>query len=629
MKAQPETAKKSQSKRKARPEAGAALTEDPKKASEPNLTAKESCADPAKTSDAPAGHPETENHQACDPQSRRQDAAEQAGTAEDNQETRPEGKEPVPEAMETLGAEDAGAQAASGQSRPDAKEQEERVDPESLDPELRTLFDAFNAVDEVPVRPAGLPPHSAQKGDPASSSKMQSPRGGGSAPSQETDDPPQDLCFEPLASRLRPKSIDEYLGQEHLTAPGRPLRQALEHKQCYSMILWGPPGSGKTTLALIMARSIGAVLEQISAVTSGVKDIRAAIDKAKQRRLMGIRTLLFVDEVHRFNKAQQDAFLPHIEDGTITFIGATTENPSFELNQALLSRVRVFALKKLEEADLERLLDFALSTDLYLKKLNLRFDPKARQALLQLSGGDARRLLNTLEMVSDLAAPQDDGSALITYAMVGAAAGQRLLNYDKGGDQYYDLISAFHKSVRGSSPDAALYYFGRIVEAGGDPLYVARRLLAIATEDVGLADPQAMQIALNAWDIYERVGDAEGLRAIAEAAVYLAIAPKSNALYTAMHEAFEDAKRNGTLEVPLYLRNAPTKLMEELGYHKGYRYAHDYPGAYAAGESFLPYKLRHQNYYRPSDRGREQRFKEKLEYLRKLDAQSTDKRYED
>ncbi len=439
----------------------------------------------------------------------------------------------------------------------------------------------------------------------------------------------EELCFEPLASRLRPKSIDEYMGQEHLTAPGKPLRQALEHKQCYSMILWGPPGSGKTTLALIMARSIGAVLEQISAVTSGVKDIRSAIDKAKQRRLMGIRTLLFVDEVHRFNKAQQDAFLPHIEDGTITFIGATTENPSFELNQALLSRVRVFVLKKLEYKDLERLLDFALSTDPYLKKLNLKFDPKAKQALLQLADGDARRLLNTLEMVSDLAAPQDDGSALITYAMVGAAAGQRLLNYDKGGDQYYDLISAFHKSVRGSSPDAALYYFGRIVEAGGDPLYVARRLLAIATEDVGLADPQAMQVALNAWDIYERVGDAEGLRAIAEAAVYLAIAPKSNALYTAMHEAFEDAGRHGSLEVPLYLRNAPTKLMEELGYHKGYRYAHDYPGAYAAGECFLPYKLRHQNYYRPSDRGREQRFKEKLEYLRKLDAQSTDKRYED
>ena len=433
--------------------------------------------------------------------------------------------------------------------------------------------------------------------------------------------------FVPLASRMRPVSLDEYIGQSHLIGPGRPLRMALERKQSYSMIFWGPPGVGKTTLALIIAKSSGAVLEQISAVTAGVKDIRAAIDRAMSRKRQGVRTVLFVDEVHRFNKSQQDAFLPYIENGTIIFIGATTENPSFELNSALLSRARVYVLKKLSPEELRELLHHALKSEKGLKSENLILADKVEDALIDLSEGDGRHLLNTLEMLVDLAAPYKDGAKIITFAMVGAVAGRRLIKYDKGGDAYYDLISAFHKSVRGSAPDAALYWYARILAAGGDPLYVARRLLAIATEDVGLADPRAMQVALNAWDIYERVGAAEGERAIAEAAVYLAIAPKSNALYTAFHQAKEDAEKLPSFDVPLYLRNAPTKLMENLGYHKGYRYAHDFPGAYAAGECFMPEELDGRTYYKPNDRGLEIQLKAKLDYLKDLDNKATDRRY--
>ena len=433
--------------------------------------------------------------------------------------------------------------------------------------------------------------------------------------------------FVPLASRMRPKSLDDYIGQSHLIGPGRPLRMALERKQSYSMIFWGPPGVGKTTLALIIAKSSGAVLEQISAVTAGVKDIRAAIDRAMSRKRQGVRTVLFVDEVHRFNKSQQDAFLPYIEHGTIIFIGATTENPSFELNSALLSRARVYVLKKLSPEELRELLHHALKSEKGLKSENLILADKVEDALIDLSEGDGRHLLNTLEMLVDLAAPYKDGAKIITFAMVGAVAGRRLIKYDKGGDAYYDLISAFHKSVRGSAPDAALYWYARILAAGGDPLYVARRLLAIATEDVGLADPRAMQVALNAWDIYERVGAAEGERAIAEAAVYLAIAPKSNALYTAFHQAKEDAEKLPSFDVPLYLRNAPTKLMENLGYHKGYRYAHDFPGAYAAGECFMPEELDGRTYYKPNDRGLEIQLKAKLDYLKDLDNKATDRRY--
>lgn len=433
--------------------------------------------------------------------------------------------------------------------------------------------------------------------------------------------------FVPLAARLRPKTLEEYIGQSHLVGPGRPLRRALERQQAYSMIFWGPPGVGKTTLALIIADSLNAVLEQISAVTSGIKDIRAAIERAQKRRLAGIRTILFVDEVHRFNKTQQDAFLPHIENGTIVFIGATTENPSFELNSALLSRCRLYVLRRLNEEELSALLDLALHSERGLASLRLKLDERVRRAVISLADGDGRRLLNTLEMLSDLAAEDKNGERVISYAMVGAVAGRRLIAYDKGGDAYYDLISAFHKSVRGSAPDAALYWYARILQAGGDPLYVARRLLAIATEDVGLADPKAMTVALNAWDIFTRVGAAEGERAIAEAAVYLALAPKSNALYLAFHQACDDASRLPSYEVPLYLRNAPTKLMDELGYHQGYRYAHDFPGAYADGECFMPEELDGRTYYQPSDRGLEIKLRQKMDYLKQRDAASTQRRW--
>lgn len=437
----------------------------------------------------------------------------------------------------------------------------------------------------------------------------------------------QENEFAPLASRLRPQSINEYIGQSHLLGEGRPLRVILDRGQCYSMILWGPPGVGKTTLALLFAKACNAYFEQIPAVTSGIKDIREAVDRAILRKKRGVKTLLFVDEVHRFNKSQQDAFLPHIENGTITFIGATTENPSFSLNSALLSRARVYVLQKLNEDESKQLLHSALESDRGLKKEDISLAVGVEKAIVDLATGDARYLLNILEMASDLAAPVKPKGKILTLAMVGAVAGRKLINYDKGGDAFYELISAFHKSVRGSAPDAALYWYARILEAGGDPLYVARRLLAIATEDVGLADPRAMEICLNAWDIFDRVGAFEGERAIAEATVYCALAPKSNNLYTAFSKAREDAREHGSLEVPIYLRNAPTKLMENLGYKKGYRYAHDFEGAYAAGESFFPEELTGTVYYHPSDRGAEMTFAKKEEYLRSRDETEPDKRY--
>lgn len=424
---------------------------------------------------------------------------------------------------------------------------------------------------------------------------------------------------EPLAARMRPKKFDDYVGQQHLVGEGKALRRALEAGKPHSMILWGPPGTGKTTLAELIARYSDAEVERISAVTSGIKDIRAVVERAHSRAR---KTLLFVDEVHRFNKSQQDAFLPHIEDGTFIFIGATTENPSFELNGALLSRARVYVLKSLENDDISDLIKRALVAPEGLQGISL--DDEALDVLTQMAGGDARRALNYLEMLSDMA---DDGR--ITKDLIASTLGPEIRRYDKGGDLFYDMISAFHKSVRGSSPDAALYWYCRMLEGGCDPLYVARRLLAIASEDIGNADPKALTIGLNAWDTFTRVGPAEGERAIAQAAVYMACAPKSNAVYTAFKAARRDAKEAGDLPVPVHIRNAPTKLMASLGYGAEYRYAHNEPGAYAAGENFFPPELKDRRYYQPSNRGLEQKIGEKLDYLLDRDRQSPVKRYSD
>ena len=432
--------------------------------------------------------------------------------------------------------------------------------------------------------------------------------------------------FRPLAARMRPERFEHYIGQEHLLAPGKPLRRAIEAGQCHSMILWGPPGTGKTTLAELMAHYCQAEVERVSAVTSGVKEIRAAIDKARDNKYRGIRTLLFVDEAHRFNKSQQDAFLPHIEDGTIIFIGATTENPSFELNNALLSRARVYLLKRLDETAIEAILRQALTDPRGLAHEPLQFAEGVLKALVQLVDGDGRKALNYLELLNDMAELRD-GRKLIDRQLLAEVTGERMARFDNQGDLYYDLISAVHKSIRGSAPDAALYWYARIVAAGGDPLYVARRLLAIASEDVGNADPKAMQVALAAWDCFTRVGPAEGERAIAQAIVYLACAPKSNAVYVAWKAALQDARQLADYEVPAHLRNAPTKLMSELGYGAEYRYAHDEPGAYAAGECFFPPELAGRHYYQPSDRGLEKQIAQKLAYLAELDAQSPNQRY--
>ena len=432
--------------------------------------------------------------------------------------------------------------------------------------------------------------------------------------------------FRPLAARMRPERFEHYIGQEHLLAPGKPLRRAIEAGQCHSMILWGPPGTGKTTLAELMAHYCQAEVERVSAVTSGVKEIRAAIDKARDNKYRGIRTLLFVDEVHRFNKSQQDAFLPHIEDGTIIFIGATTENPSFELNNALLSRARVYLLKRLDEAAIEAIIRQALTDPRGLAHEALQFAEGVLKALVQLVDGDGRKALNYLELLNDMV-EEHDGRKLIDRQLLAEVTGERMARFDNQGDLYYDLISAVHKSIRGSAPNAALYWYARIVAAGGDPLYVARRLLAIASEDVGNADPRAMQVALAAWDCFTRVGPAEGERAIAQAIVYLACAPKSNAVYVAWKAALQDAKQLADYEVPAHLRNAPTKLMSELGYGAEYRYAHDEPGAYAAGECFFPPELAERRYYQPSDRGLEKQIAQKLAYLAELDAQSPNQRY--
>jgi len=434
--------------------------------------------------------------------------------------------------------------------------------------------------------------------------------------------------FQPLAARMRPTTLAQYIGQQHLLAPGKPLTRAIEAGHLHSMILWGPPGTGKTTLAELIGRYGNADVERISAVTSGIKEIREAIERARQNRQAGRRTILFVDEVHRFNKSQQDAFLPHIEDGTITFIGATTENPSFELNSALLSRARVYLLKSLTADDIETVLQQALTDrERGLGKENIELPGATRRSIAELVNGDARRALNTLEMMADMAESDEQGKRTLTPQLLNEVSGERAARFDNKGDRYYDLISALHKSVRGSAPDAALYWYARIITAGGDPLYVARRLLAIASEDVGNADPRAMQVAIAAWDCFTRVGPAEGERAIAQAIVYLACAPKSNAVYTAFKAALRDAREKPDFDVPEHLRNAPTRLMKEMGLGKAYRYAHDEPNAYAAGEDYFPPEMAQTRYYQPTSRGLEGKIGEKLAWLAGQDQNSPTKRY--
>ncbi|EAS65123.1 putative ATPase protein [Photobacterium angustum S14] len=435
--------------------------------------------------------------------------------------------------------------------------------------------------------------------------------------------------FRPLAARMRPRTVEEYIGQQHILGQGKPLRRALEGGQLHSMILWGPPGTGKTTLAEVAAHYANAEVERVSAVTSGIKDIRAAIDKARDNKMAGRRTILFVDEVHRFNKSQQDAFLPHIEDGTVTFIGATTENPSFELNNALLSRARVYKLKSLEDDEILQVIEQALTDkERGVSETNIHFADDIKEKLAEFVRGDARMSLNYLEQLIDMAEEDEKGIKQITVELLAEVTGEKVARFDNKGDLWYDMISAVHKSIRGSNPDGALYWFARMLQAGCDPLYVARRLLAIASEDIGNADPRAMQVAVSAWDCYTRVGAYEGERAIAQAIVYLACAAKSNAVYVAFNLAKADAREFPDFEVPHHLRNAPTKLMKELGYGEGYRYAHDEAGAYAAGEVYLPREIRDRVYYQPSNRGLEMKISEKLDYLASLDAKSPLKRYQ-
>ena len=427
--------------------------------------------------------------------------------------------------------------------------------------------------------------------------------------------------YRPLADRMRPQSIREFVGQTHLLGDGAPLRKAIDASRPHSMILWGPPGTGKTTLARLFAHGIHAQFLSLSAVMAGIKDIRAVVEQARAVRDTQ-RTVLFLDEVHRFNKSQQDTFLPYVEDGTLIFIGATTENPSFEVNNALLSRARVYVLQSLCAADLSALIDRALQDhERGLGKAGLAIDDDARELLVAAADGDARRLLNLLETAADLGMGGENSKRL-NLQSIRSIIGSTYVRFDKGGENFYDQISALHKSVRGSDPDASLYWLCRMLAGGADPLYVSRRVLRMASEDIGNADPRALTLALEACAVYERLGSPEGELAIAQAVVFMACAAKSNAVYNAYKAAAADAAALGSLPVPLHLRNAPTKLMKEIGYGKDYRYAHDEPNAYAAGERYFPDEMPDKRYYAPVSRGLEIKIGEALEQRRQRDREA-------
>ncbi|MEE8058097.1 MAG: replication-associated recombination protein A [Pseudomonadales bacterium] len=448
--------------------------------------------------------------------------------------------------------------------------------------------------------------------------------------------------YQPLAAKMRPLSLEDFIGQQHILGEGKPLREALENSQLHSMILWGPPGVGKTSLAKLVSELCDTHFITLSAVLAGVKDIRAAIDEAHQQQVIGRQTILFIDEVHRFNKAQQDAFLPFVEDGTVIFIGATTENPSFELNNALLSRTRVYKLRSLEDEDIAEIISRAIinantnnndhsnnsnSNSNSNNNSNIEMAEEELAKLAMAADGDARRALNLLELAIELAS-DDKQHKIINDEIVAEVLDGFVRRFDKGGDLFYEQISALHKAVRGSSPDGALYWFCRMLDGGCDPLYIARRIIRMASEDIGNADPRALELALNAWQVQERLGSPEGELAIAQAVIYLASAAKSNAVYKAFNQAMADVRQQPSYDVPAHLRNAPTKMMKELGYGNEYRYAHDESEGYSAGENFFPEELQNTRYYQPVDRGLEKKIAEKLNYLRELDKNSKIRRYQ-